>query len=345
MVSTHLASPLPLAQGGTGQVTATAALAGLKGLYTAVPAPLPSGDTTGATDTAALNTALAALSPREALVLPVPGYYIDAPLSVPSGCGFTAPMEYGVGGTPHIKASATFSGAAMIANHGWLNNVTFGEDGIEISNLFIDGSNGGNSGPFVSTNGHGIVLATSHSHVHHCYLLNVSGSGIVFADSNQAGSPITSGTIQENYCWDNKVANSGQYCIWVQRTGGSLGMTDGVIARNIIVDPGNGGYYRNTGNNPQINGSNLPYEAVRMDTSAGWWVEDNHAYFCPGGAYFFGTMFGTHVLNNTADMFGTFPWSVVSGTLTATQIIGMALHGIKTDINVPARRRTTRTQT
>lgn len=323
---TPTAGDAPLAT-GSGEASTWGAVQNIP-----VVAPLPSGDTSGASDTAALNLALASLSPREALVLTVPGYYISAPLSIPSGCGLTSPIAYGVESTPHIKAAAGFSGPAMIANQGWLNGATSGEDGIEISNLFIDGSNGGNGGPFVSTNGHGIVLAASHCHVHHNYLLNISGAGVVFADSNSAGGPVTTGSTQENYCWDNKIQNPGSWCIWVQKTSGSIGMTDGVIARNIIIDPSYGGYYRTTGKNPQING-NLPYEAVRLDNGAGWWVTENHAYFCPGGAYFFSSMFGTHFRDNTCDMFGTFPWSVVSGTLTAAPIDGAALHGIKCNIN------------
>jgi hypothetical protein len=302
--------------------------------YIPVAAPLPSGDTSGATDTPALNNALAALSGREALLLTVPGYYINAPLSVLSETGLTAPVGYGIGSTPHITAASGFSGAAMIANHGWLNGSQSGDDGIEISNLFINGSNGGTSGPFVSTNGHGIALSTSHAHVHHNYVNNVSGTGIFMADQNSAGQPIDSGSTQENYIWDNKVANPGQWCIWVSRTAGSIGMTDGVLARNIIIDPSFGGYYVTGNGNPQINpATNAPYEAMRLDNGAGWWVTDNHAYYCPGGAYFFGAFFGTHFRDNTCDMFGTFPWSIVSGTLTPATIIGAALHGVKCNIN------------
>jgi len=302
---------------------------------TTVTVPPPSGDTTGATDTPALNAALASLSPREAIILTQPGYYINAPLSVPSGCGITAPVGYGVGSTPHIKAAAGFSGPAMIANAGFLKGLSYGEDGLEISNLFIDGSNGGPPGPFVSTHGHGIVLSASHCHVHHNFVYNVSGSGIVAADFNSKGKPITHvGSTEENYIYDNKIENPGQFCIWVPKTGGSIGMTDGVIARNILMDPSFNAYYRGGFGNPRISPTtNLPFEAVRVDDGGGWWVEDNHAYYCPGGAYAFASMFGTHILNNTCDMFGSFPWSVVGGKLTPAVIIGLAMHGIKCSYN------------
>jgi len=304
--------------------------------YIPVAAPLPSGDTSGKTDTPALNKALASLAPREALLLTVPGYYINAPLSVQSGTGITSPIAFGNESTPHITAASGFSGKAMIANHGWLSGSREGDDGVEISNLFINGSNGGASGPFVSTHGHGIALSTAHAHVHHNYVLDVSGTGILVADQNSAGKPIDVNTqsSQENYVWDNMVENPGQHCIWVTRTSGAFGMTDGVIARNILTTPSNGSYYRAGNGNPQINPAyNIPYEAVRLDNGAGWWVTDNHAYYCAGGAYFFGTVFGTHFRDNTCDMFGTFPWSVVKGTLTPTVITGVALQGVKCNIN------------
>ncbi len=302
--------------------------------YVPVAAPLPSGDTSGKTDTPALNKALASLAPREALLLTVPGYYINAPLSVPTGTGITSPIAYGVAGSPHITAASGFSGAAMIANQGWLSGSQTGDDGIEISNLFIDGSNGGSAGPFVSTYGHGIALSTSHAHVHHNYVLDVSGTGILIADRNSAGKAVDAGTSQENYVWDNMVENPGQHCIWVTLTSGSFGMTDGVIARNILTTPSYGSYYRTGNGYPQINPStDAPYEAVRLDNGAGWWVTDNHAYYCAGGAYFFGTVFGTHFRDNTCDMFGTFPWSIVKGALTPAVITGVALQGVKCNIN------------
>ena len=334
VISTHLSAALPIAQGGTGAGGATAAIANLHGQYVPVAAPLPSGDTTGATDTPALNTALAALASGEALVLTVPGYWINAPLSVPSGCGLIATGMPGTATTADISAASGFSGSAMVASAGYLSNSRSGDDGVEIANLFIDGQNGGSGGPFVSTNGHGIVLSAAHSRIHHCYVKNVSGSAIIWADFNSAGQSVNSGTTQENYCYDNKVSNPGQWCIWVSNTAGSVGMTDSVISRNIITDPSYGSYYRNGHGNPQINPSNnLPYEAIRLDNGAGWWVTENHAYWCPGGAYFFGSLYSTHVLNNTCDSWGTFPWSLVSAVFTAAVINGMSLHKVKCDIN------------
>jgi hypothetical protein len=326
-----------LGAGALGTSAAPAASAA-SGPYQYIPvaAPLPSGDTSGKTDTAALNTALSSLAARESLLLTVPGYYINAPLSVKSSTGITSPIAFGNNGAAHITAATGFSGDAMIANHGWLSGSQEGDDGIEISNLFIDGSNGGSVGPFVSTNGHGIALSTAHSHVHHNFILNVSGTGILITDADSAGKPIdiNDGSSQENYIWDNMVENPGQHCFWVTRTAGSFGMTDGVCARNIFTTPSFGSYYRAGTGNPQINPAyDVPYEAVRLDNGAGWWVTDNHTYYCPGGAYFFGTVFGTHFRDNTSDMWATFPYAVISGVLTPTVIIGVALHGVKCDIN------------
>ena len=97
--------------------------------------------------------------------------------------------------------------------------------------------------------------------------------------------------------------NAGWEGLWVIRTNGAPGSIGGYMLNNVIESPS-----REAAGKPNINpGTSVPYEAIRMDLAAGWWVVNNHAYACPGHGMYFGTPWGSWITGNAIDSFGCIP--------------------------------------
>jgi hypothetical protein len=185
---------------------------------------------------------------------------------------------------------------------------TSADSAIEVDHLAFDGQNGGMLAG--NTVGHAVVLYSTGSKVHDCYLYNTPQVGVVVSDANYAGTP-GSGPFTDNRIYDNKMMNSGAQGLWVVDTPGSSGCLNGFVLNNVIESPSKQTATPQppTGvGTPNINPStDLPYEAARMDNSSGWWVVNNHAYSCPGSGWVFGNPWGLHCVDNSTDTLGAFP--------------------------------------
>ena len=202
-----------------------------------------------------------------------------------------------------IMASAGY--LAGLYNTAQYNNgspQTTADSGIEVDHLAFDGSNGGNVPG--NTMGHGLVLYSVGSSVHDCYFKDIAECGVVVSDANYAGTPCVT-NLGGNRLYDCKTTNSGGHGIWVTATTGSGGCTDGYLMANVLESPSQQALQ---GLGPRINPvTNIPYEALHMDNAAGWWVENNHGYACPGGGMYFAAPWGAHIAENSTDSFGVLP--------------------------------------
>jgi len=262
-------------------------------------------------------------------------YSIDRELPVPPGVrvtgygapceqpqtGLMATLQQAPGAALHcIMASASYL-AGLYSGAQYNDGVpqTAPDTAIEVDHLVFDGNNGGSSG-VGNTVGHGLVVFSTGSSVHDCYFLNVAQAALVVSDCNYAGTPCTQGAVG-NRVFDNKVMNCGTYGIWVMNTAGSAGALDGFAFYNVIESPSLQTVFFNTPTNPA---TGVPYEAIRLDMAAGWWVVNNHAYACPGNGMFFGTPLGLHFINNSTDSFGCNPQPGKTYTGYAFSFVGTA---------------------
>lgn len=257
-------------------------------------------------------------------------YVIEQELPVPPGVRVT-----GYGSTneqPQFGLMATLQQApgtnlkCILASAGYLaglysstqynNGVaqTNADSAIEIDHIAFDGNNGGSSG-MGNGEGHGVVLFSIGSKLHDCYFINVAQTAMVVSDANYAGTPCIDATI-DNRLYDNKVMNCGWQGIWVTKTDDAPGNTDGFMLNNVVESPSLQTNLSSPKVNPDTGG---PYEAIRMDNSAGWWVENNHAYACPGNGMYFSTPWGMHMVNNSTDSFGANP--VPGATYIGYQVV------------------------
>jgi hypothetical protein len=302
--------------------------------------PAPTG--VAATDTANVLAALNAATAGTTVVLKCKNtkavYVINQELPVPEGVRVTAfgvndeqPFPSSVNGYMATLQQASGSSLrCVLASAGYLAGLygpknpgkypqynslynngtpqTTADSAIEVDHLAFDGQNGGMLAG--NTVGHAVVLYSTGSKVHDCYIFNTPQVGVVVADANYAGTP-GSGPFTDNRIYDNKMMNSGTQGIWVVDTPSSSGCLNGFVLNNVIESPSKqtastpspGGV-----GSPNINPSTgLPYEAVRMDNSAGWWVVNNHAYSCPGSGWVFGNPWGLHCVDNSTDTLGAFP--------------------------------------
>jgi hypothetical protein len=56
-------------------------------------------------------------------------------------------------------------------------------------------------------------------------------------------------------------------------------------------------------------GTGAPYEAVRLECAAGWWVANNHPYQVPCTAWYPACIWGLHFVDNSAVNFEAIPWT------------------------------------
>ena len=285
-----------------------------------------------ATDTANLLSALNVTAGTTVVLQASPStvYVVEKELPVPHGVRVTG---HGPGGQqpnqglmPTLQQAPGVSLKCIMASFGYLaglyggaqyNNGKFkryADQAIEIDHLAFDGQNGGTGAG--NTLGHGVVLYSVGSIVHDCTFLNIAESAIVVADQNFNGKYCKDQNF-ENRVLDNRILNPGTHGIWVTHTPGAIGATDGYMSNNLIVDPSQ--YQATAG--PRINPSTgAPYEAIRMDNAAGWWITDNRASACPGNGFYLNTTWGVHLLRNVLDSFGCDPQSkkIYTGFLIIT---------------------------
>jgi hypothetical protein len=302
--------------------------------------PAPTG--VAATDTANILKALSQATAGSTVVLQCRNtkavYVINQELPVPEGVRVTAP---GVNDEQPFPSSvngymATLqqkSGSSLLcvmASAGYLAGLygpsnpgkysqynslynngkakSAADSAIEVDHLAFDGQNGGMLAG--NTAGHALVLYSNGSKVHDCYIFNTPQVGIVVADANYAGAA-GSGPFLDNRIYDNKMFNTGSQGIWITNTAGSPGCLNGYLLNNVIESPS-----KQTASTPAPDGlgvpnfnpsTGLPYEAARLDNSAGWWVVNNHAYSCPGPGWLCASIWGLHFADNSTDTLGAFP--------------------------------------
>jgi hypothetical protein len=120
----------------------------------------------------------------------------------------------------------------------------------------------------------------------HCYVLDPGVGGLVFSDSNSAGTPITNTAVENVFCkskvaFSSPAVTSGQYAIWVKDTTGKV--TDGYCQDNIT--DGCGDY------------------SLRIERAAGWFITGNHVYNNQQGGMYFGAVWCTYIHHNEVDHF------------------------------------------
>jgi hypothetical protein len=305
---------------------------------------LPTGVST--TDTTNILSALSQATPGTSVVLQCLTtqfpYVIDQELPIPAGVRLTAmgannedtaagpppPTGSAPGGLiatlqqkPGSSLLCSVASAAYLAglygpNHpgkystynALYNNgtpATTGDSAIEVDHIAFDGQNGG--AVVGNSQGHAIVLYSSGSHLHDCYIFNTPQAGVVVTDANYAGTPGL--PCDENRIVDNKFFNQGQQAIWVMNTAGSGGCHNGFILNNTMLSNSKLLAAGTTGPNTYPSGpqKGMPYEAVRMENAAGWWVVNNHPYQVPGVGWYVSNIWGLHFIDNSTDDFGAYP--------------------------------------
>jgi hypothetical protein len=274
-------------------------------------------------DTPAALAALAQATPGSIVVFVTSGsnaYSINQELPVPEGVRIT-----GTGATdedpqsgfmPTLQQAPGTSLKCIMASAGYLaglydtpqynNGVTktTADTAIEIDHLAFDGQNG--NAKAGNTEGHGVVLMSTGSKVHDCYFVDIAQTALIVADANYAGTGLTytSLTLQDNRIYDNKINNPGWQGIWV--TAVSFGASYGYILNNIVESPSQENMSGPKGFNVNPT-TGLPFEGLRLDSAIGWWVENNHAYACPGTGFYCAGTSGLHLVNNSTDAIGCKP--------------------------------------
>jgi hypothetical protein len=250
-------------------------------------------------DTGAVLTALEGAAPGTIIILTTNGsnvYSINQELPIPEGVRVTGSGPTGeepqTALIPTLQQAAGTALTCIMANAGFLTGKTAADAGIEVDHLAFDGQGANTSGG--NTAGHGVVLMSNGSKVHDCYFLNVAQAAVVVADANSDSTPVTGPLkVQENSIDDNTIVGCGWYGIWVWATPGSSGATDGYMRNNVVRSP-----------SQQVAKGNSTFEAMRLDNSAGWWVERNHLSECPGGGFYGNTNWGLHLIGNMVADFG-----------------------------------------
>lgn len=299
---------------------------------------------TAGTDTAhilhALSTASAGMSVVLQCASSVGPYVINQELPVPAGVRLTsegANNEITAAGAPNpatlpgglmptlqqkqgVSLKCVVGSAAYLAGLygpsnpgkypaylGLYNNgtaTTTPDSAIEIDHIAIDGQNG-STGPIANTDGHGIVLFSSGSSVHDCFVFDAAQVGIVVSDANYAGTPGT-GSLDGTRVYDNTVFNCSQQAVLVTNTPGSSGCHNGFLLNNNLEAPSRdmASVVYGAVLNPT---TGLPYEAARIENAAGWWIVNNHPYQVPGNGWYVANIWGLHFNDNSTDDFGSYP--------------------------------------
>lgn len=291
-----------------------ASTASSTGAVVTVPPPTGIAGTDTANALAALNVPAGTTVVFQASATAV--YVINQELPVPAGVrvtgtGWASQRRPGI--MPTLQQAPGKNLVCIMASRAYLaglystpqynNGVrqNFGDGAIEIDHLAFDGNNGGTA--VGNTAGDGVVVFSIGSKVHDCQFVNMAGSGVVAVDRNYFGTPSPLPTF-ENRIVDNVIINPRNYGVWVTHTTGAFGATDGYIQRNVVESPSQGLL---TGG-PVINpGDNRSYEAIRLDNSAGWWIQYNLMRACPGGACFTNTQWGMRIMDNRVEGFGCAP--------------------------------------
>jgi hypothetical protein len=330
------ATALPVADPGASGPLPAATLPAATTNATIV-VPTPTGNST--TDTTNLLQALSQATPGTSVVLQCLAafpYLVDQELPIPPGVRLTAQGANSEGGSfpPHqpggymatlqqapgsslicTVASASYLAGlygpgnpgkypAFVGLYGNGTPSTAADGAIEIDHIAFDGMNGGQSSG--NTLGHGIILFSSGSRVHDLYLFDTPQAGVVVTDVNHSGTPGT-GSFSDNRIVDNKFFNNGRQAVLVVSTPGTSGCVDGYLTNNVIVAPSKT-WPTVSGGPLNLNPSTgAPYEAVRMDCAAGWWVANNHPYQVPGSAWYLACIWGLHFVDNSTDDFGAIP--------------------------------------
>lgn len=299
------------------RLTSATGLAATTAGVVMVPAPTGVASTDTANALASLNSPPGTTVVFQASASAV--YVINQELPVPPGIritGYGGPCEQPhLGLMPTLQQAKGTSLRCLLASAAYLAGLyntsqynggtpnSTPDFAIEVDHIAFDGQNGGGQGGGGNTVGHGLVLFAEGSAVHDCFFYNIAQAAIVVADCNYAGTAAT-GSTNGNRVYDNKVTDPGAEGILVTNTSGAPGSLAGFMLNNVIESPS----LELMVGSPDINpATGVPYEAIRMEMAAGWWVINNHAYACPGNGMYFGTPWGMWATGNAIDSFGCIP--------------------------------------
>lgn len=227
-------------------------------------------------DTAAIQSAINSSLPGDIIYWPAPlvAYLISAWLIFKPGRVYRGADRWE--SIMIAKAGTTLTW--MGVSEGWYNNNTVVDAPIVIERL---GFNGNNANSAVTG---GVLMMNWRSRVDKCLFSTTTSDGVRFTNQNRAGTVISSSAVENRVTdsWFDNIASTGD-CIRIHDPSGSAKITDGYIEGNILYG----------GNN-----------AVNMDVSAGWNIENNHSYAQWKSSLVIQKMFSTRVFNNQVETYG-----------------------------------------
>lgn len=243
-------------------------------------------------DTAAIQAAFttAASASGSAVFFPNGVYIVSSTITIPGntaviGCGDSD------GGTIIRVKTGTALTTPVLAAADWYNNSTTCGNPVAIRDIMIDG-NSATSG----ANAHGLVLMNYYSIVERVYITTVAGDGFRFSAFARNGTHITN-TCVEMKIHKLEVRNASQTGIHVKDDGTTINScTDGFLEDCIVDTSGQYGIY--------------------VEMGPGWYITGNHVYGTGLDAIHVSRCYGTRVIGNYIDGFG-------SGTNTYISGIGM----------------------
>lgn len=194
-----------------------------------------------------------------------------------------------------MKNSANL--AAIACTEEWANDVTLAGNPMFISDLGFDGNDANN------TSGHGFVLQAWQSVMRQCWIKHTPQTAVVMADRTYTGMILAGGptynvtnSIVENKLYDLKIANTGQYGVWVTDFNGQC--TDGRIMNCDVNTTLDKGFF--------------------IERAAGFYIAFNHLYSIKGSGYVLDKCFATFFIGNQIADFGND--ATITGTFSGIGI-------------------------
>lgn len=245
-------------------------------------APAPNGTN----DTANLQATLNAVPAAGGTVILQPGVYlINSTLTYPGNCNII-----GAGAEECIirVIAATSLTTPILASKDWFNNATTSGNPVHISGLTLDG-NSAMSG----SGGHGLVSMNFWSSFDDLAIKNVSGDGFLFTRQNQAGTNI-SNTCVEPKIRRLQVRSPGGIGIHIQDNAvGGNACTDGFLEDCIVQNAGS--------------------QSINVEMGPGWHLIGNHTYGSVTDAIVVSNCYGTRIIGNYVDGYGSGASSFIAG--------------------------------
>ena len=281
VISTHLSSPLPVAQGGTGGATASAARAalGVSAMDSQVINVKDHGVVGDGTtdDAAAINSVISGAAVGSTIYFPKGTYIVGSVITLASDLTYVGSnVDQTI-----IKAKNASNLACVAASTGWVGSTaTSSVDPLHLRHLTFDG----NKANQTSGTGHGVVLQTYYATVENCNFQNTRGDGLRFDSTGANGTTQISNTMVENRVSRIQCRSNGGSGFTVRDSSHNKA-TDGWL-RDAIVDT------------PSANG-------IWVESSAGWTIDGCHVYNIPQSGIRMDRPFETRVINNYVESCGS----------------------------------------